>query len=264
MKFLRRMLVGKKEGRKLSFLDKHFSSLHEILPEDIFIAGYPKSGNSWFQNLIAGLVFGILPDRGHPRLVLEVIPDVHQKNVLFRRYQTPSFFKTHHKPMPQYQNVVYLLRDGRDVMVSYWHFLQAIQNVKIDFATMVQTGEHLYPCKWQEHVETWMANPYNARMLVIKYEDLLCDPIPQLKRFCAFSGIEADTGFLEMISHSATFEKLQEKERRLWVPDSGWPKDKQFYRRGVEGSFRDEMPDDVLQAFLKEAGDTLKQQGYPV
>ena len=31
--------------------------------EDIFIVGYPKSGNTWFQNLVVGAVYGMDPRR---------------------------------------------------------------------------------------------------------------------------------------------------------------------------------------------------------
>ncbi|RMG87374.1 MAG: hypothetical protein D6712_05755, partial [Chloroflexi bacterium] len=33
--------------------------IDDIEPEDIFIIGFPKSGHTWFQNLIAGVVYGI-------------------------------------------------------------------------------------------------------------------------------------------------------------------------------------------------------------
>jgi len=246
----------------LTFHESSFSAMDQTLPEDIFIAGYPKSGNTWFQDLVAGIVFGVVSDKSHPKLVNDLVPDVHEDESYYKRYQTPTFFKTHHKPLPQYRNVVYLLRDGRDVMVSYWHYVKALQRKEIDFLTMVQSGKDLYPCKWHEHVAAWMANPYGARMIVIKYEDLLTEPVRQLERFCAFSGIEADTSHLEMISGGTSFQKLQDRERRKGVISDQWPKEKLFRRRGVAGSFRDEMPEEVLRAFLAEAKDTLVEHGY--
>jgi len=255
------LFQGKEERRMLAFFQKNFTPMSEVVPEDIFIAGYPKSGNTWFQDLVAGLVFGLISDKTHPKLVNDLVPDVHCDPV-YKRYQTPSFFKTHHKPRPEYKNVVYLLRDGRDAMVSYWHHQCAMERKEVDFLEMVQSGKGLFPCKWHEHVTEWTANPYKARMITIKYEDLLAQPVRELERFCEFSGIEIDRPYIEMIVERASFKKLQKREERLGDATDVWPKDKAFFRRGVAGSHKDEMPEEVLNAFLAEAGETLKKHGY--
>src|SRR5687768_13824154 len=97
--------------------------IKETKAEDVFIVGYPKSGNTWLQNLAGAVVYGVLPEFAPPALMhLELVPDVHQKQ-FYKRYSTPMFFKSHHLPRPEYRKVVYVLRDGRDVMVSYFQFL---------------------------------------------------------------------------------------------------------------------------------------------
>ena len=99
---------------------------------DIFIAGFPKSGNTWFQELILAVVFGVDPAFCPPALSHELVPDVHFKE-FYQRYQTPMFFKTHHLPRPEYKRVVHLLRDGRDVMTSYYYYNLALETVPPDF-----------------------------------------------------------------------------------------------------------------------------------
>src|SRR5579871_1431411 len=99
--------------------------ISESRPEDVFIAGYPKSGNTWVQNLLVGVVYGAAPSRVPDTLVQDLVPDVHSRS-WYRRYGRLMFFKTHHLPRPEYRRVVYLLRDGRDVMVSYWHHREAL------------------------------------------------------------------------------------------------------------------------------------------
>src|SRR5579871_1723505 len=238
------------------FFAANFSPMSVTLPDDVFIAGYPKSGNSWFQDLVAGLRFGILSDRSHPKLINDLVPDLHD-DTWYRRYFTPTFFKTHFKPLPQYRNVVYLLRDGRDAMVSYLHHRAAMERREIDFLKMVRDGENLFPCKWHEHVNAWTENPYQARMIVIKYEDLLGDAAHEMERFCVFAGLEVDREQIRTIVDRASFAKLRAREQKLGETTEVWPKDKLFRRRGVAGSFRDEMPPDVLASFLAEAGPTL-------
>src|SRR5579862_9101604 len=99
-------------------------SITDFDPKDIFVVAYPKSGVTWMQYLLAGLIFGIDARHAHDSLVQDLVPDVHQRT-FYRRHMTPTFFKTHHLPQPEYRRVIYLVRDGRDVMVSYFHFLAA-------------------------------------------------------------------------------------------------------------------------------------------
>jgi len=235
--------------------------ISEFLEEDVFIVGYPKSGNTWFQNLIMGLVYGLNPLYAPDKLVQDLVPDVHFKRY-YKRYGTPMFFKSHHLPISEYKRVVYLLRDGRDVMVSYWHQLNAIQRREIDFLDMIQSGYALFPCRWHEHVDKWLSNPYNAEMIVIKYENLRRNPARELNNFCKFVGIERGESLLSQVIESASFSKMRQRELAFGWDYPAWPKDKFFVRRGQVGSYIDEMPPDVLEAFLRQAGAILERCEY--
>lgn len=229
---------------------------------DIFIAGYPKSGNTWLQNLVTGIYFGVDPDLAPDTLIQELVPDIHFKKY-YRRLKTPMFFKTHYLPRPEYKRVVYLIRDGRDVMVSYYHHQMAIRKEPVDFLAVVH-GENLFPGKWHEHVQAWNANPYHADKMVIKYEDLKENPLPELARFCDFARIERNQAFLQHVIDQTQFAKMQAKERegRISSANKVWPPDKPFFRRGVVKSYQDEMPPHVLDAFLQDAGTVLREMGY--
>jgi hypothetical protein len=259
----KKLLLNAKQRKIFAFYEKNFQPMDDTHPDDIFIAGYPKSGSTWFQSLVAGIVFGVLADKSELRLIDDLIPDIHEDDSFYRRYQAPTFFKTHHKPRPAYRNVVYLLRDGRDVMVSYWHYLQAVQHREVNFLAMTQTGRGLYPCKWHEHVTAWMENPHGARMMVIKYEDLLQDTVAQMMRFCDFAGIKIEPAFLEQVCEASSFENLK-KQGTLKGSANGHaaPSRKLFPRRGCVGSYRDEMPPEVQEAFMADAAGVLAQQGY--
>jgi len=228
--------------------------------EDVFIVGYPKSGNTWFQDIAAGLAFGMLPEFAPPSLVRGLVPDV-GAFPHYKRYITPMFFKSHAMPVPDYKRVVYLLRDGRDAMVSFHHHIAAMENRSVDFLETVQTGRSL-PCKWHEHVEAWLDNPFQAKMIVIKYEELKKNTVHELQRFCDFAGLKRSPEFLKMIAEGTGFEKMRDKEIKLGVGDPQWPKGKTFRRRGSVGSYKDEMPPEVLNAFLKDSAGTLRRCGY--
>lgn len=230
-------------------------------PDDIFVIGYPKSGNTWVQCLLAGAVFGLDLELAPQSLVRDLVPSMHAVP-FFKRYSSPVFFKSHALPAPEFRRVIYLLRDGRDAMVSYYHFLQATLKRDLDFLATVQTGEHFFPCKWHEHVRQWLeVNPHGSRILTVRYEDLKRDPVDGLRRMCEFAGLERDQRALEAAAGKASFASMRKREERLgWSGD--WPKDKRFVRRGVAGSYVDEMPLAVQQAFWREAGPTLIKLGY--
>jgi hypothetical protein len=249
-------------GLKSDATPQGYTPIDDFQPEDVFIVGYPKSGNTWFQHLVSGLVHGVDARMSPPVLAYDLVPDVHF-NAFYRRYSTPMFFKSHHLPRPAYRRVVYLLRDGRDAMVSWFHYLEALRRAKLDFLQLVTHGAPEMPCKWHEHVEAWLRNPHGADMLVIKYEDLLAQPVEELERFCRFINLDRDRSQLEAVAEAAQFRNLRAKEARLGLGRPGlWPADKFFFRRGVVGSYKDEMPPEVLRAFLGESADTLRRTGY--
>jgi hypothetical protein len=249
-------------GRGSAAAPKGFTLITEYDPQDIFIASYPKSGVTWFQELISAVVYGVMPEFSLPALVQDLVPDVHFKT-FYQRYNTPMFFKTHSLPRPEYKRVVYLLRDGRDAMVSYFHYSSAVGKKSQSFLRMVQDGPELGPCKWHEHVKAWQANPFGVPLITIKYEDLQRDPTGELMRFCEFAGIQRERKCVQEMAEATAFDKMQSKEARQRIYlSSAWSKDKLFRRRGQAGSYKDEMPPEALAAFLADAGGTLHDCGY--
>jgi hypothetical protein len=159
---------------------------------------------------------------------------------------------------------VYLLRDGRDVIVSYYHYLVAQYGDRFSFDWLVREGDDKGH-KWHEHVEAWLANPYNADMLVIRYEDLKSDGLWELRRLCEFIDRHESDQFLAAVYEHASFENMRQKETwDRWDHRPWWPRDRHFVRRGTVGSYKDEMPPEVLDAFLAQAGDTLQRCGYAI
>ena len=228
-------------------------------PQDIFVVGYPKSGNTWYQCLIAGVVYGCNPELTPDAVVQELVPDVHGKK-FYHRFGERAFFKSHRLPLPEYRQVIYLLRDGRDAMVSYYHHLNALNADPVDFKALIG-GHGLFPGKWQTHVEAWLSNPFGARLMVVRYEDLKTNCVGELRRLCEFLEMDRDSSWLALLAEAARFQKMQRREiTQGWA--NPWPKDKLFVRRGDVGSYRDEMPPEILAQFLTEAGAALARAGY--
>jgi hypothetical protein len=240
---------------------KGLSLISNLDPNDVIIVGYPKSGNTWSQVLISGAVYGFSPILTPDSIVQDLVPDVHDQ-IFYRRYQVPMFFKSHHMPQPNYRRVVYLLRDGRDVMVSYLHHLRATMGNHVTLKDMVESGKGLFPCRWHEHVRAWKSNPYSADMITVRYEDLLNNAAHELERICTFAGVERPRDLIERIANESQFEKMKAREQRSGWANPEWPKDKAFVRKGKSGGWREEFPADCLDTFMQQSGDTLREYGY--
>lgn len=265
LKSLRRKLAGS--------LDPDSSKPSESLPRgflpmgtsykdnDVFIIGFPKSGHTWCQNLVGEALYGFTTEPTPGPLLQDLVPDIHYRTC-YKRYRSPMFFKAHALPAPEFRKVVYLLRDGRDAMVSYWHFLKAMEHKEIDFLHLVNTGEGVFPCKWHDHIRQWRSNPHNAQILEVRYEDLKSDTVGQLGRILDFAGIARDKTQIERAVQRSSFESMQKREKERGMEHPQWQRDKLFVRRGQTGSYKDEMPENVQAAFMAEAGALMRELGY--
>ena len=255
--------VGDQLEKKIRTLT-HLVPNHELDPSDVFIVGYMKSGTTWFRNLAAGVVYGLNSEHIPYAVVWELVPNHGPTKPFYKRYQTPMYFKVHDFPRPQYKRVVFLVRDGRDVVVSLAHHLRNVYKDDVDMVELVRGRSPQFSVEyaWYKHAEAWLANPYQAQIMTIRFEDLKKDPLPELRRFCEFTGLKRDEGQLEKAVAYASFEAMREKEARLGMDYHTWPKDRPFVRRGEVGSHKDELPPEALAAFMRDGGEALRKFGY--
>lgn len=238
-----------------------YTPIQNTLEEDIWIVGYPKSGNTWMQNILAGLVYGIDPSGTPDRLIQELVPDIYQ-HAYYQRWQSPMLFKSHQLPQVKYRKVIYLVRDGRDVMASLYRYLQALKGDSIDFIKVME-GEYMPPFgKWHEHVNSWIANPYNAEMIIIKYENLLTNPEKEISSLSQFLELDTTHSQIERVIEQTQFQKLKAKENKWGMAYNNWPKGKSFFRQGKSGSYKNELTDDLEERFINMSHAALKKFSY--
>jgi hypothetical protein len=238
--------------------------------QDLFIVGYPKSGNTWLQNIVAALRYGLRPEDTPDSMIQRLVPDVHARPY-YMRFQDSMAFKSHDLPKPEFRSVIYIVRDGRDVLVSYYHYLCNQRGETLDHRLVLTEGDHLFGGLWQNHVAAWEENPYGAKLLLVRYEDLKTNIGAELRRISDFIGVSRSDEELERVAGSVTFAKMRLQEERFGSSEErlgsgawakNWAKDKRFIRRGVIGSYKDELPEEILRAFIEQAGSVLARY-YP-
>src|SRR5713101_9299626 len=116
-----------------------------ILPDDVFLVSFPKSGNTWTRFLLANLIYPNQPATFAN--IHRLIPDPAGTTKRdFDRMPRPRIIKSHECFDPRYPRVVYIVRDPRDVAVSQYHYHRKLQRISDDspienFVTRFLAGE---------------------------------------------------------------------------------------------------------------------------
>ncbi len=218
----------------------------------IWIASYPRSGNRFFR-WIARFRYG-LPERAKLAGPPETDPNYpllsSLENVIASPY--PVMVKTHEPPDADTFPAVYVLRDGRDAMVSYTHFaLTMVRQTPAEaitpelFKTTMRElllEERSTYGSWAENVLAWAVRP---GVVLVRYEGLVLDSGGVVDRALAAVGCPA-----KRISDGVpSFDSMKREDAKL-------------VRRGKPGSWRDEFPPELLPLFWQRNGDVMRRFGY--
>src|ERR1700685_1517671 len=92
-----------------------------VYPDDTFLVSFPRSGNTWIRFLIANLLNpGIEVSFTN---IERLIPDTASKSSrTMKREARPRIIKSHEYFDVRYPKVIYIVRDPRDVALSYYDF----------------------------------------------------------------------------------------------------------------------------------------------
>ncbi|MGB3811223.1 MAG: sulfotransferase domain-containing protein [Parvibaculum sp.] len=239
--------------------------------KDAFICSYPKSGNTWLRFLIANLL--------HPggdvsfSTINQLVPDIYSLNVgKMAQLPTPRILKSHEAFRPDYRRVLYICRDPRDVLLSYYHFSRRERTIDDDlpmkdFARLFLDGGLQWQeiGTWAEHVGSWMgARQIDDRFCFLRYENLYADPVGELRRIAHILKIPATTKMLEGAVEASTANRMRSLEQSDTTAALGKnPRsDIPFVRVARPGGWREELDPEIAAEMETRWGSLMQQLGY--
>lgn len=243
-----------------------------VWPDDIFLVSYPKSGNTWLRFLIANLVY---PQDPATFANLESkVPSIYvNHDRKLRRLPRPRILKSHESFVARYERVIYVLRDPRDVCVSYYHYLVKYRELPQgypmkQFVPRFIADEFEHYGAWGDHVLSWLAmRGGGSNFLLLRYEDLLDDPELELAKIAHFLKIDATYPKLVravQLSSADRMRRLEKLQSHKWISTKRSRQDMPFVRSATAGEWKSALSEDLAFEIEKAWGPIMHALGYEV
>lgn len=254
----------------------------------IVIATHRRSGTHWTIDALRNNS----PDINSKFLTLEQIEPTHHQpipldefqatldgldgRVLIKVHDLPSATYWQSKPEQSFaqtiiQNspTIYIHRDGRDVMVSLYHYMKQFRDDfrDLSFSDFLRMNHELdgktkmsRPAYWAHHVETWLAQP---NVLEASYQSMETDYENTVQRMADFLQIQLTYPLQSVNVHQA---QLNRNPMNRLLSKVGFKRHKVSSavspRKGKSGDWRTHFSEDDLDFFTGELDGFLHQLGY--
>jgi hypothetical protein len=248
-----------------------------VFPDDVFLVSYPRSGNTWTRFLLGNLI-----DQNTPVTFSNIearIPEIYfNLDRALRQLSRPRMLKSHESFQPHYPRVIYIVRDPRDVAVSFYHHNVKARNISDDypmaqFVPRFIAGE--FDPKfgsWRDNVLSWTAVRKNdPRFLLLRYEDMKHDTAGVLSSVvafldrCAFRKIDSNPEALRRtieLSSAENMRALEQQDASSWVLTKGTRSDKPFVRSATSGGWKTQLDPESVEAIESAWGGLMQELGY--
>lgn len=241
-----------------------------VFPDDVFLVSYPKSGNTWARFLIANLI--------HPEAPVtfanidSLVPESEELSKRqLSRLPRPRIMKSHEYFDPRFQQVIYLVRDPRDVVVSEYHYFRKRRRIEDElpwekFVSRFLAGQTSEYGSWAENVGSWVATRDNhPGFLLLRYEDMLVDPCGALARIAAFLGRPATAEQVARAVERSSAERMRKLESDPAADSSvtrNGREDIPFVREARAGGWRSTLPQTCVAEIESAWGKQMEDLSY--
>jgi estrone sulfotransferase len=235
-----------------------------LFPDDVFVVSYPKSGNTWLRFILAHIQYPEAEIDFHT--ISNYVPAGAGWADRVRRKRgkpqlRPRFIKTHVRYQPKFPRVIYLVRDGRDVYVSYYKFLRDRLPPEIALVDFIKKKDLPYGT-WSQNIMSWLdADLPQDRFLLIKYGTMLEDPLAVMQRIAAFCNVDWSKKRIQRAIAQSSFENMRKIEENKGLPEQNVFSGK-FVREGKTANWKRHFGKPERQVFKKHHNAVLLRLGY--
>lgn len=273
----------------------------------IWLASYPKSGNTWLRAFLTNLwgkqaepadinelsggpiassryvfdeAMGIEASdltateiELYRPAVYEHMATINEQTLFMKTHDAYTYNQAGHPVLSRsaIQGVIYLIRNPLDVAISYAHH----SSITLDEAiTWMGNTQHCLArsqrgishqlqqrlLTWSEHVLSWVDEP-NLPLQVVRYEDMLADPVAIFTAIVRFAGLPDDPQQIERAIAFSRFEVLQAQEYQRGFGEKP-PGMESFFRQGRAGAWRERLNPAQVQRIIDDHGPVMYRFGY--
>ena len=239
-----------------------------LTSSDVFLASYPRSGNTWLKSLLASCIFGEAM-QNFSDTVNPVIPIVgFHHNVKPLLVGGGRIIKTHESFRKEYQRAIWIVRDPRDVVMSEYKlqlrsgiFSGSFDDYLIRFTTPEQNG----PPDWQTYTRSWMGSSLieSSSLLTIRFEDMRSNVAHELKRVLMFLKLPSNETIIETAMQQNSLRSMAERHAQYDQTLGNAVKAKlPAVNKGLAGGWQSELKAKQIELIETSFGKTMDLLGY--
>jgi hypothetical protein len=225
------------------------------------VVSYPRSGSNFLQNVLAAS--SGLPLRSFHSPVENMRELCHyglKSHAISSDWLADEFSRTTlNYKYPE--KIIYVYRDPRDVMISFYEFVQHMKGVTLDQASFLTKVSYIYATYtdkdpvlgrtnsmqpmsvldgYRAHYQNWMVRAGSKSYHIVKYEDLVTMPEVTFQGIFDFLELKCD------LSAEALGQKVSQYDSRSRKRGgvSGWKKNLKKYD-GIISSVEEQLSEEI-------------------
>ena len=242
-----------------------------VFPDDIFIVSYLRSGSTWARFLFGNLVQDEPITFANVNQLVPLIYDFPDR--MLRRM--PRLLKSHECFDPRYPTVIHIVRDPRDVAVSFYYY-----NVKVGvipdrypmedfidrFIAARVVGYADRHGNWEDHTLSWLRlRQGKPGYRLVRYEDLLSNTTAEVAKLVPLLRTNLSAERIQRaveLSSASQMRSLESKQWKSWETTKNSRSDIPFVRDAKSGGWQGKLSAESVRKIEQAWGATMRELGY--